>query len=470
MTKFVLNLVCIIGIAGAAHAGAVADLEIDAGGHAYLVFIDEDADTGTLSNMAGYSIDDTRTTGQLVFNASAAEYGTGQYGTGWVSLMTQQYLAGEAKPGTQWFSESIPSVTDFRGEGNIDGHMTRGNGVPVYIGKILASTAAGDFLAGGVIADNVEFKTIAAKPNPAYNPGEPEGPDNREFLSEVGVGAIKFRQPAALGQGETTLSTTGTRMYRETGAHATPGTMLDVDYVENLDGSAGDVIVIDVDVTSGAGPVTYGGHVIVNGNVMAVTYADDKGTSDLRVRAEAGATTVVIDTTLTETGTDGLGSFGTIGSSMKVSLVAGDVDLDGDSDDADIDAHFAARNAASTDLIYDLNSDGAIAEADTDVLVNTLVATSVPGNGTSYGDANLDGASDLGDYTIWAGTYLGTGVGGWANGNFNGDAGVDLGDYTIWAASYLAGGAPQPAATPEPATMALLAFGGLALVKRRRRR
>lgn len=93
------------------------------------------------------------------------------------------------------------------------------------------------------------------------------------------------------------------------------------------------------------------------------------------------------------------------------------------------------------------------------------------------GDTNADGVADGADYTIWADNFLSTPVpaacaGGWSVGNFNQDNIVNGDDYTIWADNYQPpsgglGGAPAPA--PEPATMALLALGGLTLILHRRR-
>ncbi|MBN1943447.1 MAG: hypothetical protein JW849_09170 [Phycisphaerae bacterium] len=79
------------------------------------------------------------------------------------------------------------------------------------------------------------------------------------------------------------------------------------------------------------------------------------------------------------------------------------------------------------------------------------------------GDANLDGAVDPADYTIFADNY-GTGN-SWNQADFNLDGYVDPADYTIFADNYGRTGASSP--TPEPAGMSLLAVG-LVFLKRRR--
>jgi len=90
------------------------------------------------------------------------------------------------------------------------------------------------------------------------------------------------------------------------------------------------------------------------------------------------------------------------------------------------------------------------------------------------GDANLDGAVDGGDYTIWCDNYGQSG--GWGSGDFNDDALIDGADYTIWCDNYgstglAAGGyGTGGASIPEPATAALLGFAAAALTYPRRRR
>ena len=81
------------------------------------------------------------------------------------------------------------------------------------------------------------------------------------------------------------------------------------------------------------------------------------------------------------------------------------------------------------------------------------------------GDANYDGLVDGGDYTIWADNY--DGPGNWGSGDFSLNGFVDGADYTLWADSY--GFGWEKAVIPGPATLGLLAPGGLVLTRRRKR-
>ena len=79
------------------------------------------------------------------------------------------------------------------------------------------------------------------------------------------------------------------------------------------------------------------------------------------------------------------------------------------------------------------------------------------------GDANCDGIVDQADYTIWYNNYGAAGA-VWGQGDFTGEGLVDQADYTVWYNNYGSTGGN----VPEPMTMALLAIGGLAMLRRRK--
>ena len=83
------------------------------------------------------------------------------------------------------------------------------------------------------------------------------------------------------------------------------------------------------------------------------------------------------------------------------------------------------------------------------------------------GDANLDRCVDGLDYVLWSNNYQQAAT--WLEADFNGDDYADGLDYVSWSNNYNAGCPGTPGAVPGPATMALLAIGALALMRRRRR-
>jgi len=143
----------------------------------------------------------------------------------------------------------------------------------------------------------------------------------------------------------------------------------------------------------------------------------------------------------------------------------GDFDGDGDVDALDIDALADAIRLGLTDAKYDLTGDSLINTADLDMMVRSLVETTI-GNGTEYGDFSLDGQIDTTDLTRLA-TFYGPGT-KWSEGNANRniDMLIDTTDLAILATYY---GFGVPDAVPEPASAGLLLLGASAVLRRRRK-
>ncbi len=84
------------------------------------------------------------------------------------------------------------------------------------------------------------------------------------------------------------------------------------------------------------------------------------------------------------------------------------------------------------------------------------------------GDANLDGVIDAADYLTLKGNFAGPTSATWTDGDFDFDGAVTWLDLLALATSISAVVPTQPAQSPEPAALAILAVGGLAALRRRK--
>jgi hypothetical protein len=411
MAKYLINLVCIIGIAGAAHAGAVANLEITPDGQAYVVFTgDQPGPVSGVGELIGYSIVDMNgqanadtgsTLPSLSFLPHAGESGTGEYATaGWASLQSQGATVGaelgqNLPLGQEWFVESA-SRPYVLAELNTQGFFPQVAGAPLYIGKILDNGGT-PFVDSDPRLANIRFIATASVSTVPATPGSPVEPT--DFI----IGSVSVRTIPELTAGITVLDDSE---YRKTVGAA--NTDIDITYVN------GSTIVVDLNAANG--DAVYGSAdaaITIDGKEVRASYGDLIG-DDLRLRAVEGDNSITLTAALTETVAvnDPLlaGSIGTIASDLVVTVL-GDVDLNGTVDFEDF----------------------------------------------------LDLADDYGN------------TGGWQSSDIDGDGSVNFEDFLKLAANYGSGtlfDAPAPAAqiaTPEPATMTLLAIGAVALAKRRRR-
>lgn len=111
-------------------------------------------------------------------------------------------------------------------------------------------------------------------------------------------------------------------------------------------------------------------------------------------------------------------------------------------------------------------------------IFGTVDATAILFRLTRYGDANLDGIVNLGDFNRLAANF-GSTTGNWSTGDFNYDMTVNLQDFNRLAANFglsASPGGPTPedwsnltSAIPEPSSLTLLGLGAIPLMRRRRR-
>jgi hypothetical protein len=163
---------------------------------------------------------------------------------------------------------------------------------------------------------------------------------------------------------------------------------------------------------------------------------------------------------------------------LNGSALPGDFNLDQQVDLADVDFYSGNLDQAAEgeQAILDLDLDGQITLADLELHVTTLVQTSSGGLGTTVGDTNLDGITDvLSDGFTLVNNLGSTDSVGYASGDFNADSVVDvLGDGFILVNGLPFQAAetsfqPSTSAIPEPGSGSILGiFLVLHAVARRR--
>jgi uncharacterized protein YjbI with pentapeptide repeats len=155
----------------------------------------------------------------------------------------------------------------------------------------------------------------------------------------------------------------------------------------------------------------------------------------------------------------------------------GDTNRDGAINSLDIDAIYQNLTVAPSSYLgtwprslvayssqYDVNGDGVVSQDDVTYELNHYFHT-------NYGDANLDKATDFGDFQTLLNHWQASGPGvGWATADFNGDGVVDFLDFQILLNYWNPGGWNfAPSQTPEPASLSLILLGALALLRRSRK-
>lgn len=129
----------------------------------------------------------------------------------------------------------------------------------------------------------------------------------------------------------------------------------------------------------------------------------------------------------------------------------------------DIDALVAEIAAGGNDLIFDLSGDAIIDTSDLDQwLVEAGLINQPNGEPYFYGDADLDGVVDVGDFNIWNNNKFSS-IAAWSHADFTADGQVDASDFNRWNSNKFR----IPASVvPEPSGLGLI-LGFLLLSIRR---
>jgi hypothetical protein len=146
--------------------------------------------------------------------------------------------------------------------------------------------------------------------------------------------------------------------------------------------------------------------------------------------------------------------------SVMSAFLAGDFNMDGLFDCADIDSLVGEVALGTHTASFDLTGDGLVDTADvTEWLSLAGDANLASGNPYLPGDANLDGSVDGSDFNIWNSNKF-TAVAAWCNGDFSADGSVDGSDFNIWNSNKFTS-SDGVSVVPEPLMAGWLTCWGL---------
>ena len=109
------------------------------------------------------------------------------------------------------------------------------------------------------------------------------------------------------------------------------------------------------------------------------------------------------------------------------SITAGDFDGNGTLELADVDQLTTELAAGSQNIDFDVDGDQLVSHNDLRHWIEVL-------KGTVIGDADLSGASDAVDFSVWNNERF-TFSSAWSDGDFNADGRVDFRDFNLWNAN-----------------------------------